>query len=77
MRHATKAQTVRVLFGTNQLSVLHLTTNDPLAALVGTNRFVRLELTPVLRGTNQVLAWRAQDDSEAAPQQGCPCRLST
>ena len=70
MRHGAKMQTVRVLFGTNQLSVLHLTTNDPLASLVGTNRLFRLELTPVVRGTNQVLEWSAQDDSEAPLEQG-------
>jgi sec-independent protein translocase protein TatC len=75
MRHATGTQTVRVLFGTNQLSVLHLTTNDPLASLVGTNRFVRLELTPVLRGTNQALEWTAQDDSETPREQGLPIQI--
>jgi sec-independent protein translocase protein TatC len=75
MRHVTGTQTVRVLFGTNQLSVLHLTTNDPLASLVGTNRFVRLELTPVLRGTNQTLEWTAQDDSETPREQGLPIQI--
>ncbi|MGO8930774.1 MAG: twin-arginine translocase subunit TatC [Limisphaerales bacterium] len=70
VRHSAKTQTVRVLFGTNQLSVLHITTNDPLASLVGTNRFVRLELAPAIQGTNQVLEWRAQDDSEGAPERG-------
>ena len=64
VRHSAKLQTVRVFIGTNQLSVLHITTNDPLASVVGTNPMVRLELTPVLRGTNQVLEWNAQDDSE-------------
>src|ERR1019366_9234888 len=49
--HSTKAQTVRVLIGTNQLSVLRITsTNDPLASLVGTNRHVRLDLVPSLEG---------------------------
>src|SRR5512140_637309 len=43
--HASKLQTVRVLIGTNQLSVLRVAANDPLASLVGTNPFVRLELT--------------------------------
>jgi sec-independent protein translocase protein TatC len=70
MLHAAKTQTVRVVIGTNQLSLLHITTNDPLAALVGTNRFVRLELVPVLQGTNQVLEWRAQDDSETPSERG-------
>jgi sec-independent protein translocase protein TatC len=68
--HSVKAQTVRVLIGTNQLSVLHLTPKDPLAALMPTNRYVRLELAPVLQGTNQVVEWRALDDSEGAHEQG-------
>jgi sec-independent protein translocase protein TatC len=70
VRHSAKTQTVRVVFGTNQLSVLHITTNDALASVVGTNRFVRLELVPTFQGTNQVLSWQAQDDSEGPHQQG-------
>jgi len=68
--HAPKAQTVKVLLGTNRLSVIHLTTNDPLAWLVGTNRSVRLELAPALQGTNQVLAWRAQPDPDSPAETG-------
>ena len=75
VRHSARAQTVRVLFGTNQLSVLHITTNDPLASLVGTNPFVRLELVPVLQGTNQVLEWRALDDSERPAERGLPIQI--
>ena len=75
VRHASGTQRVRVLFGTNQLSVLNITTNDPLASVVGTNRFVRLELTPVLRGTNQALEWTAQDDSETPLEQGLPIQI--
>jgi sec-independent protein translocase protein TatC len=37
---------------------------------VGTNHYVRLELVPTLEGTNQVLAWRAQDDSETPRERG-------
>src|SRR5574340_679609 len=36
LKHA-QPQTVRVVLGTNQLGVLHPTTNDSLATLVGTN----------------------------------------
>ena len=68
--HSSRTQTVRVLFGTNQLSVLNITTNDPLASLVGTNRFVRLDLMPVLQGTNQVLEWRALDDPDRPANRG-------
>jgi sec-independent protein translocase protein TatC len=70
VRHSAKTQTVRVVFGTNQLSVLHITPNDSLAPLVGTNRYVRLELVPELQGTNQVLSWRVQDDSETPRERG-------
>ena len=72
---STKAQTVRVLIGTNQLSVLRVTTNDPLASLVGTNRFVRLELAPALQGTNQVLAWRALPDPDSPSAQGLAVQI--
>jgi sec-independent protein translocase protein TatC len=69
-RYSARTQTVKVLLGTNQLSVLRLTANDPLAALVGTNRFVRLQLAPALLGTNQVLAWCAQPDPDSPAEQG-------
>src|ERR1017187_628687 len=75
VRHSAKTQTVRVLFGTNQLSVLQVATNDPLASLVGTNPFVRLELMPVLQGTNQVLEWRALDDSDRPVEKGLPIQI--
>jgi sec-independent protein translocase protein TatC len=75
VRHSTKTQTVRVLFGTNQLSVLQVTTNSPLASLVGTNPFVRLELMPVFQGTNQVLEWRVLDDSDRPVEKGLPIQI--
>src|SRR5690242_20404372 len=46
-----KAQVVRIMFGTNQLSVYHVHTNDAVAALVGTNKNVRLEIVPLAIGT--------------------------
>jgi len=75
VRHSAKLQTVRVYFGTNQLSTLHITTNDPLSSLVGTNPMVRLELTPVVRGTNQVLEWIAQADTEAVQERGLAIKI--
>jgi sec-independent protein translocase protein TatC len=75
VRHAAGTQRVRVVLGTNQLSVLNITANDPLASVVGTNRFVRLEIMPVIRGTNQALEWTAQDDSEAPREQGLPIKI--
>lgn len=73
--HSTKAPTVKVLLGTNQLSVLHLTTNDPLASVVGTNRSVRLELVPFLQGTNPVMAWRAHPEPDNLPRQGLAVQI--
>jgi sec-independent protein translocase protein TatC len=75
VRHSAKTQSVRVLFGTNQLSVLQITTNDPLSSLVGTNPLVRLELVPVLQGTNQLLEWRALDDSDRPVERGLPIQI--
>jgi sec-independent protein translocase protein TatC len=75
VRHVAGVQRVRVLIGTNQLSVLSVTPTDPLAAVVGTNRFVRLELTPVLRGTNQALEWTAHDDSDVPAEQGLAIKI--
>ncbi|HOX59743.1 MAG TPA: twin-arginine translocase subunit TatC [Candidatus Paceibacterota bacterium] len=68
--HTSRTQTVKVFLGTNQLSVLHPATNDPLASLVGTNRSVRLELVPGVQGTNQIMAWRVQPDAESRAEPG-------
>src|SRR6516162_4600314 len=42
-----KDQIVRLMAGTNQLQVFHVATNDLWSPLVGTNRYVRLNLTPI------------------------------
>ena len=70
---AAKGQTVRLVFGTNQF-VFHVTsTNDPLAAFVGTNRLVRLEISPEKIGDSVVLALRPpQDDSDAPANHKLP-----
>jgi sec-independent protein translocase protein TatC len=60
-----KAQIVRIMFGTNQLSVYHVHTNDAVAALVGTNKDVKLEIVPLTIGTNQVLGLTATPESPA------------
>lgn len=64
--HHGKAQTVRVTFGTNQIGYFHVSTNDPVASLVGTNQYVRMEIVPVAVGTNLVLGVTAQPDTEEA-----------
>ena len=73
--HPSKSQTVRLFFGTNELAVHQITTNDPLASLVGTNPLVRLELVPGLEGTNRVLGWRALDDSDRPAEKGLPIQI--
>jgi len=74
-RHSTKTQTVRLMFGTNQLGAVQITTNHPLASLVPTNPFVRFELAPVLLGTNQVLAWQALADPDRPAEKGLPIQI--
>ena len=75
VRHPSRTQSVRVLLGTNELGVIRINTNDPVSSLVGTNRLMRLEIVPALRGTNQVLEWRALDDSDRPAQKGLPIQI--
>jgi sec-independent protein translocase protein TatC len=68
-----KAQVMRVFLGTNQLSVYHLTTNDPLSSIAGTNHYVRLDLMPVNVGTNVVLGVNVSPEPEnSISQRGSP-----
>jgi sec-independent protein translocase protein TatC len=64
VRHHGKDQLVRVTFGTNQLGRFNVSSNQPFAALLGTNKYVRLELTPVAIGTNVVLGVSPQPELE-------------
>jgi len=59
-----KEQRVRVMLGTNQLAVYRLGTNDQLAELLGTNQYARLEIAPVLIGTNQLLGVTVKPEPE-------------
>ncbi len=52
VRHHGRTQTVRLTLGTNEITKLHVTTNEPLSAIFGTNQYVRFELTPIQLGTN-------------------------
>jgi sec-independent protein translocase protein TatC len=66
---STKSQTVRVMFGTNQFALFRVTsTNDPWAPFIGTNRFVRLEVTPVQNGASWVLGLSAPIADNNTPQ---------
>lgn len=73
--HPAASQTVRVMLGTNQLSLLQVTTNNPIAPLIGTNRSVRLELLPVLQGTNQLLGWQAVPEQQPPADRGLAIQI--
>lgn len=63
-----KEQLLRFMVGTNQLQVFHVTTtNDVWSALVGTNKYVRLNLTPVTVGTNQLLGFIMETEAQPPP----------
>jgi sec-independent protein translocase protein TatC len=68
-------QSARLLIGTNELGVIHVATNDPLASITGTNRFVQLQITPVLINDRQVLTITAQKDDEASLHQKLPIEI--
>jgi sec-independent protein translocase protein TatC len=68
VRHSGHAQLVRLTFGTNQLGSFRVGTNDPFAALTGTNQRVRLQLVPVPAGTNQILGVSVLPEPETVEQ---------
>jgi len=59
-------QMVTVNFGTNRLGIFPLTPEQQQALNLGTNRFVTVEVAPLVIGTNRVLGWRVNDDPRAA-----------
>lgn len=59
-------QVVTVLFCTNRLGVFSLTAEQQASVALGTNRFVAVNITPTLLGTNQVLAWNVDSRPEVA-----------
>src|SRR5215471_18379798 len=70
IRHHANTQSVRVTFGTNELTRFEFSTNQPWALLAGTNPFVRLDLVPLAAtnvfGTNLAqLAVNAYPEPEA------------
>jgi sec-independent protein translocase protein TatC len=60
------------VLGTNQLGVFHLSTNDVLSPVVGTNRLVRLNLVPRASGTNVFLGIEVQPENESMAQLESP-----
>jgi hypothetical protein len=72
MAMGRNAQVVRVTLGTNQLWVFHVGTNEALSSLAGTNRYVRLDITPVTNGTNILFGVTVQPESEAPNSRESP-----
>ncbi len=60
------SQAVRVTLGTNQLGVFHVRTNEPFAAIAGTNQHVKVDLAPVTVGTNIVLGVTVSPEDPAS-----------
>jgi len=73
--HGNKGQMVHIYIGTNQIQVYHVATNDVLEPLVGTNRYVRLDLTPINVGTNFVLGLVPTVEPGLPPHSGLPVDL--
>jgi sec-independent protein translocase protein TatC len=58
-------QVVAVSFGTNRLGAFQLTAEQQKSLNLGTNRFVSVQVEPLVIGTNQVLGWHASSDPAA------------
>jgi sec-independent protein translocase protein TatC len=59
-------QIVAVSFGTNHLGNFPLTPEQQQSLDLGTNRFVAVEIEPLIVGTNRVLGWHVNPDPNAA-----------
>jgi sec-independent protein translocase protein TatC len=58
-------QIVTVSFYTNRLGNFQLTAEQQKSLNLGTNRFVSIQVEPLVFGTNQVLGWRINSDESA------------
>jgi sec-independent protein translocase protein TatC len=58
-------QIVTVSFNTNRLGNFQLTAEQQKSLNLGTNRFVSIQVEPVVLGTNHVLGWRIDSDESA------------
>jgi sec-independent protein translocase protein TatC len=61
-------QIVAVGFGTNHLGNFSLTPEQQQSLDLGTNRFVAVEVEPLVLGTNRVLGWRVNPDPNVAAE---------
>ena len=62
--HGTN-QVVIVSFGTNHVGNFQLSPEQRQSLNLGTNRFVAVTIEPITVGTNRVLGWRVNDNSQA------------
>jgi sec-independent protein translocase protein TatC len=76
IKYPSDVQVMRVLFGTNQLGIFQLRTNDNPAAIFSTNHFVQLNVVPLTIGTNQVLGINVQEDKEGERGHRLPIEIS-
>ncbi|MGA3164113.1 MAG: twin-arginine translocase subunit TatC [Verrucomicrobiota bacterium] len=58
-------QVVIVSFGTNHVGNFRLSPEQRQSLNLGTNRFVAVTVEPITVGTNRVLGWRVNDNSQA------------
>ncbi|HEY1663498.1 MAG TPA: twin-arginine translocase subunit TatC [Verrucomicrobiae bacterium] len=65
MTYAGTNQVAVVSFGTNHLGNFELSPEQQSLVALGTNRFVTVQINPVMIGTNQVLGWHVIDDPQA------------
>jgi sec-independent protein translocase protein TatC len=61
-------QIVTVSFGTNRLGNFSLTPEQQTSLDLGTNRFVAVEVDPLVLGTNRVLGWHVNPDPNVAAE---------
>lgn len=58
-------QVVTVTYGTNRLGVFQLNPEQEQRLNLGSNRFVAVQIEPLMLGTNRVLAWHPDEDPKA------------
>lgn len=63
--HPGTNQIAVVSFGTNRLGAFQLTAEQQKSLALGTNRFVSVQIQPLVIGTNHVLGWRVSPDPKA------------
>ncbi|HTR42167.1 MAG TPA: twin-arginine translocase subunit TatC [Pseudomonadales bacterium] len=65
LRHSSTTQVAVVSFGGKHLDDFELSPDQQKLLNLGTNRFVSVQIDPVMIGTNQVLSWHVNSDPAA------------